>query len=195
MGAGCSERHRSPIIEGEAFDETWENTVTTTLDTSTTSESSSAPIDPRLKRIGIGVAIVFGALFVAELLFLRGEGIFYESGLRFSDSESREFKVDMDRPDEKHSVEVDTGKYEIALSYTVLDPEGKEIYSDTELFRHDRSRGFSFYPEAAGEHIIVVARERESGGLLTIGDRDSFSIRVLVGDRRIIGPMFDWMNF
>jgi len=169
--------------------------VTTTLDTLTTGESSTAPIDPRLRRIGIGVAIVVGALFVVELLFLRGEGIFYESGLRFADGETRKFKVDIDRPDEKHSVKVDTGKYEIALSYKVLDPEGKEIYSDTELFRHDHSRGFSFYPETAGEYTIVVDRERESGGFLKIGDRDSFSIRVMVGDRRIIGPIFDWMNF
>ncbi len=66
--------------------------MTTTLDTFTTGESSTSPIDPRLKRIGIGVAIAFGALFVAEFLFLRGEGVFYKSGLRFSDDESWEFR-------------------------------------------------------------------------------------------------------
>lgn len=149
------------------------------------------------KKVMAGAVVVgalFGVLAIGELLFLRGEAVASRTGLRFSRSETKDIVFPITRCGEKHTIVVNTRKYKVALSWKVRGPQGQVLYSDTEFLRHTGDRRCSFVPRVAGDYHVEIERNRGSS-TLSSGTRDSASVQLLVGDRRVIGPFMDWFKF
>jgi len=149
-------------------------------------------LEKRIKRIGIIVVAVVVPLALVDIMVLRGEVVLRKSGIRFTESESVTLQLPVRHPGDKYTVRFDTNKREIALGWTIVAPEGDTVEDDSEMFRHDGARRFSFRPDTEGDYVLTVRREHRSGGILGSGTRDSVTVEVLVHDRQILGPLFEW---
>lgn len=143
---------------------------------------------------GVIAGVLFVGVVLVDVTMLRGEAVAAKTGIRFSNGEVQEVPLTVDSVGSKYTVLVDTRDDEVALTWTILDPTGRRLYKDSELFRHKGVRRRSFKARRAGEYKVVVERRKKSRVLSAV-DRDSVDVRLYVNDRRIIGPLLDWFKF
>ena len=130
------------------------------------------------------------ALVLVDLIVLDGDRIYSKWGIRLDHDEPTVLIIPIDRLEEKHSIRFNTKKRKLAISWVLEDPNGFEIASDTEYTRHEGSRRESFVPMVAGEYMLKL--DLESGvSILGNSSRDRVDVKVVVGDRQILSPIFE----
>lgn len=137
------------------------------------------------KLAGIVAIIIVLAITGFEWFVLRGEVIDRQST---SISSSEPVTIRIDRVDEKHTFELRPYR-ETSLKWSIQDPAGNTIYSDSEITASKKNRLYSFVPSAAGEYRVFVGRPMLSSRATTV------AVRVLVNDRRIFSRLFYFLRF
>lgn len=123
------------------------------------------------------VALAVGA-FVVEQKYLRGHVEYRES---FDVRDGDELYIEIDKPGVEHTLEIWTGK-ETTLEFTLLNPDGVEVLSDTELTSHKGKRLHDFMPYAEGEWTLYI--DRRALSRTARGTYGSGTVSVLTGDKR-----------
>jgi len=145
-------------------------------------------IDPKLKNWGIALGFLVFALVGVDFVVLKGEPV--TSGSLSLQSDSAPLTLSISRPGEEHLVEIRTRKRVRgddkgqSIAYRLVGPSGMTVVEDSELVSH-KKRFFDFIPVQAGEYSLYA----EETKLLGSG-RGSASVRVTVGDRRVLSRLF-----
>ena len=141
------------------------------------------------RRLVILGAIAFFLIFgLLEFFILRGDLVAKDS-IRI-DRGSDYITILVDHPYEEYLVEVSTGKKERKLSFLLEDPIGRIIHEDTEYSLYKGSRRFTFEPNERGTYTLYI-----NDGAIGFGERGYARVRVFVNDNRILGRIFESLNF
>lgn len=138
------------------------------------------------KITGIILTVLVVGLLLLDFLVLRGD-VVARGSVKMSDQEAF-MVIPVTQQFEEHYVTIDpgSGRRDYRLSYRLLDPEGEEVLSDSELLSSSKTRGFTFEPFLEGEYRLYVDNEQLLGRTTR-----SARVRVYVNDRRFISRMFD----
>ena len=142
----------------------------------------------KTKTIGVGLALLVGAVCLLDFVYLRGELV--ESGdVYFSHPDP--IVLAIDRMGEPHLVEISTSTRRnnetrgLAVKVRLLDPNGIVVHSNAEVINR-KSRNFRFTPTVAGDYQLEV----EDNGMIVTGTRGSARVAVYVNDRRFLPSVF-----
>jgi hypothetical protein len=138
------------------------------------------------KITGIIVTVLVVGLLLLDFLVLRGD-VVARGSVEMSDQEDF-MVIPVAQQFEEHYVTIDPGssRRDYRLSYRLVDPEGDEVVSDSELLSSSKTRGFTFEPLLEGEYRLFVDNEQLIGHTTR-----SARVRVYVNDRRFISKVFD----
>ena len=136
----------------------------------------------------LGAIAFFVILGLLEVFILRGDLVAKDS-IRI-DRGSDYITILVDHPYEEYLVEVSTGKKERKLSFLLEDPIGRIIHEDTEYSLYKGSRRFTFEPNERGTYTLYI-----NDGAIGFGERGYARVRVFVNDNRILGRIFESLNF
>jgi ribosomal protein L32 len=136
----------------------------------------------------LGAIAFFVILGFIEFFILRGDLVARDS-IRI-DRSSDYITILVDYPYQEYLVEVSTGKEERKLSFLLEDPIGRIIYEDTEYSLYKGSRRFNFEPYERGTYTLYI-----NDGAIGFGERGYAKVRVFVNDNRILGRIFEFLNF
>jgi len=141
------------------------------------------------RRLVILGAIAFFVIFgLLEFFILRGDLVARDS-IRI-DRSTDYITILVDHPYEEYLVEVSTGKKQCKLSFLLEDPIGRIIHEDTEYSLYKGSRRFTFEPYERGTYTLYI-----HDGAIGFGERGYARVRVFVSDNRILGRIFEFLNF
>ena len=136
----------------------------------------------------LGAIAFFVILGLLEFFLLRGDLVAKDS-IRI-DRRSDYITILVDHPYQEYLVEVSTGKKERKLSFLLEDPIGRIIHEDTEYSLYKGSRRFTFEPRERGTYTLYI-----NDGAIGFGERGYARVRVFVNDNRILGRIFESLNF
>ncbi len=136
----------------------------------------------------LGAIAFFVILGLLEFFILRGDLVARDS-IRI-DRRSDYITILVDHPYQEYLVEVSTGKKQRKLSFLLEDPIGRIIHEDTEYSLYKGSRRFTFEPYERGTYTLYI-----NDGAIGFGERGYASVRVFVNDNRILGRIFEFLNF
>jgi hypothetical protein len=136
----------------------------------------------------LGAIAFFLILGLLEFFILRGNLVAKDS-IRI-DRRSDYITILVDHPYQEYLVEVSTGKEQRKLSFLLEDPIGRIIHEDTEYSLYKGSRRFTFEPLERGTYTLYI-----NDGVIGFGERGYASVRVFVDDNRILGRIFEFLNF
>lgn len=148
----------------------------------------------RRAKIGSIVAVaVVVVLLLLESTLLRGEQVARATvGLGPNEAET----LAIDRVGQKHVVEIDTRRRRRgetvgrAIKIRLEDPSGAVVYEDSEWTAREE-RFFSFTPKVVGPYSISI----QPSGVLSGSSSGTASVRVFVGDRRVLSRLFAALPF
>jgi hypothetical protein len=136
----------------------------------------------------LGAIAFFLILGLLEFFILRGDLVAKDS-IRI-DRRSDYITILVDHPYQEYLVEVSTGKKQRKLSFLLEDPIGRIIHEDAEYSLYKGSRRFTFEPHERGTYTLYI-----NDGAIGFGERGYASVRVFVNDNRILGRIFEFLNF
>ena len=142
---------------------------------------------PKAKALSGVLVLVAVAATVVEMFVLRGDRIAYE---RFRIQAGGEMTIAVAQPGEPYRVDIYTSRAR-ALRWTLLDPEGETLVTNSEMSPHEGTRGFSFAPEAVGDYRLQVGPRSQVGA----GPGGSLTAKVFLNDRRILTPLVQRLKF
>ncbi len=146
--------------------------------------------DAALKKWGIGIGL--GVVLLAGIDMVALEGQHVTSGSADLRDDSPPLVLRIDRAGEEHLVEISTRRRKHGetvgqtIAYRLTGPDGTVVHQDSELVNH-KKRFFDFVPTEPGDYLFEAEENRLVGG-----GRGSASVRVTVGDRRILSR---WLRF
>ncbi len=161
-----------------------------------------AQLSPKAQKIAYALVALVAVGLVVEMTFLRGERVFSDSSNRF-EKEVKPIVIPIDRTGERHTLEIFTKNFrdrdhKVSLAWELRDPQGHTVGSDLEIAPHSGTRRFDFVPTEAGDYQVAVRKNYSNKikvGLGGLRDRTTYSVRVWVNDRRVLGPFLDWFKF
>jgi hypothetical protein len=136
----------------------------------------------------LGAIASFVILGLLEFFILRGDLVAKDS-IRI-DRSSDYITILVDHPYQDYLVEVSTGKKQRKLSFLLEDPIGRIIHEDAEYSLYKGSRRFTFEPHERGTYTLYI-----NDGAIGFGERGYARVRVFVNDNRILGRIFEFLNF
>ncbi len=130
-----------------------------------------------LRKLLLGAVVVVLAVgyFLIEQTYLRGHVEYRET---FSVRNGDELYFELEKPGVEHTLELYTSK-ETSLQFTLVNPDGVEVVTDTELASHKGKRLYTFTPYAEGEWMLSIDRRA-----LSKSGRGSGTVSILTGDKR-----------
>ena len=124
---------------------------------------------------GAGIMALAGGYFLIEQAYLRGNVEYRET---FSVRNGDELYFELDKPGVEHTLEIYTSE-ETSLQFTLVNPDGVEVVTDTELASHKGSRLYNFTPYAEGEWLLSIDRRA-----LSKSGRMAGTVSILTADKR-----------
>jgi hypothetical protein len=154
----------------------------------------SEQLQLQLKPTHIAIVAVLVAIALVDLIALEGETVYSKYGVSFRQEAEQVLTVPIDRVRQKHSLRLNSRKASLALSWSLVDPNGIVVISDNEYARHEGHRRSSFTPMVAGDYELKIDLSQGTS-MLTRRSRDRVNVKVVVGDHQIIGPLVESFNF
>lgn len=143
-------------------------------------------LGPKGKIAFFVVSLLLAGVLIYENIALKGRQTFTE---RVSMAGVQLVSLPIEEVGVEHTIEISSGK-DLALRYSLDDPQGASVYSHTEVARHTGARSFTFTPQAAGKYALRI----EPGMMISVGEGHG-SVRMILEDRRIITPLFRLLKF